>query len=261
VIGPTNPGGIIEAWNVQYLPNPFPVLIKLGEGYWPASEESGKLRMRAPGSGLKSADGREIGQYAVEGLTTLSNLVMRDHIRNQTKLKDVSGGVFTRTIDVEDANGKSQTETLSFGLADRSHFMQVQDFMLLDIVPRFGRLAVERVIWTAHEAKGDDDVTGVKNSVFGPATIGKATVGKTAMKFGDTFHLAKIMEPKKPLSRRAYYEDHPDENFPKMPWPAKLSLPLSEVGKMRVRFPGGYVPLELTGGLDLFFDFKYGEAK
>lgn len=250
--------GIIEAWNIQYLMNPFPVLVKLSEGYWP-SPAQGKLVMVAP----TPATWDRVGQVVIEGLSTISNLLMRDHIRNQRKLKDVSLSEFTLSIDIE-SEGKVKSVSEKFGQADRSHYQQVQDFVLFDLVTRFATLPVSKVIWTAHEAKGDDDVTGIKNSVLGPATIGKATVGKTAMKFGDTFHFSKSIQDKpgpgkaRELVYQAFYEDHPDEVLTRMVWPAKLSQPLANIPNLRKRFPGGFVPLSLTGGMDQFFEFKYG---
>jgi hypothetical protein len=266
--------GIVEAWGIQYLPNPFPVLIKLSEGYWPEIR-NGKLIMVSPtlsSTGYIVSNGKEISQYAIEGLSTIGNALLRDHVRNQRKLKDVSLSEFTLQVEVEE-DGKTHMDSQKFGQADRSHYQQVQDFLLLDLVPRFATLPVERVMWTGHEAKGDDDVTGMKNSVLGPATVGKATVKKTGMKFGDTLHFAKHIdklrkggkivmdtrgEPVQEILYRAYYEDHPDEELTRMVWPAKLSLPLSRVKEVHERFPGGYIPMELEGGMTKFFDLKYG---
>src|SRR5271157_115049 len=41
IITPHNPSGIIEAWNIAYVQNPLPVLIKLSEGYWPIVSDDG----------------------------------------------------------------------------------------------------------------------------------------------------------------------------------------------------------------------------
>ena len=257
--------GVIEAWNIQYLRKPWGVLADLSDGDWPQVRD-GKLIMVKPkfrDGALVSGD-KLVGQYAIEGLSTISDMLMQDHIRNQRKVAmDVVGG-FSETVD-EDSGAGLETRTLKFGKAAPAHYGQVQDFVLLDLVPRFAMLPVSRVLWTAHEAKGDDDITGMKNSVLGPATIGKAAVSKSAKKFGDTFHFAKLMSAARPgappvLERRAYYEDHPDDVLNKLLWPAKLSLPLSRVADLRKRFPGSYVPLTLDQGMTAWMEFKYGHG-
>lgn len=268
---PTPSGPVcIQAWNIQYLPNPFPVVVKLSEGAWPRLSQDGKKIILAAGKmspeGLVACDGkRVVGQYALEGLSTMSAMFMQDHIRNQRKIAEDIVGDFSGVVEVE-TNGRVATETFKFGKSGRAHYGHVQDFILLDLVPRFATLPVARVVWTAHEAKGNDDISGIKDSVLGPATIGKAAVDKTAQKFGDTFHLVQVQEQVpavagKPAttqaSYRAYYEKHPDSVLTRMNWPAKLSLPLSRVLELRGRFPGGFVPLKLTGGMGEFLDFKH----
>lgn len=276
--GSPSPSGpvCIEAWNIQYLPNPFPVLIKLSEGAWPRVDPSGKKLVMTAGklneSGLLSGDGKTpVGQVAIEGLSTICSMLLQDHIRVGRKIAEDIVGDFTGRVDVQtqDAGGKiiQQTEEIKFGKSGRAHYGHVQDFVLLDLVPRFATLPVGRIVWTAHEAKGTDDISGVKDSVLGPATIGKATVAKTAMKFGDTFHLtvhsSAEVDPVSRISRlitnyRAYYERHPDDQLTRMFWPAKLSLPLERIPALQKRFPGGFVPLTLTDSLGEFLDFKLG---
>lgn len=277
--GTITPSGpvCVEAWNIQYLLNPFPVLIKLSEGAWPRPDATGtKLVLTAPRTQdgrLLASDGKTlVGQCAIEGLSTISAMLMQDHIRNLRKIAEDIVGDFSGNVEVQsqDSSGKikQETVTLKFGKSGRAHFGHIQDFVLLDLVPRFATLPVARVIWTAHEAKGTDDITGVKDSVLGPATIGKAAVARTAMKFGDTFHLVasttsqtdpQTRQSKLVTSYRAYFEKHPDDQLTRMHWPAKLSLPLDRVDALNQRFPGGFVPLTVhDGGMEKFLDFKLG---
>ena len=273
--GSPSPSGpvCIEAWNIQYLLNPFPVIVKLSEGAWPKIDQAGrKVTLGSPvlvGGRLISSDGKtEVGQCAVEGLSTISAMLMQDHIRNLRKIAEDIVGDFTGSVEMQDPSGRLTTETLKFGKSGRAHYGHIQDFVLLDLVPRFATLPVSRVIWTAHEAKGTDDITGIKDSVLGPATIGKAAVARTAMKFGDTFHLVTLQSSAPSIGGkpgqvsteyRAYYERHPDQDLTRMYWPAKLSLPLDRVDALRQEFPGGFVPLTIhNGGMDRFLDFKLG---
>jgi hypothetical protein len=264
----------IEAWNISYLLHPFPVLIKLSEGASaPRMDPAGtKSLVNAPkfkDGRLLSDDGsREVGQVAVEGLSTLSGMLMQDHIRTLRKIAEDIVGDFADRVGSVGMDGKLIEQEFKFGKSGRAHYGHVQDFVLLDLVPRFATLPVGRVIWTAHEAKGTDDVTGIKDSVLGPATIGKAAVARTAMKFGDTFHLVTVTsaapDPKTRQNNlvtefRAYYQNHPDEVLNRMLWPAKLSLPLDRVEELKKRFPGGFVPLGLKDGINRYMEFKLGE--
>ena len=158
----------IEAWNIQYLPNPFPVVVKLSEGAWPrvvtigaGANAAQKIMLGAPakdpGGHLLSSDGKTlVGQYAVEGLSTISAMLMQDHIRNLRKIAEDIVGDFSGSVEIADSSGRITNESLKFGKSGRAHYGHVQDFVLLDLVPRFATLPVARVIWTAHEAKGTE---------------------------------------------------------------------------------------------------------
>ncbi len=275
--GTMTPSGpvCIEAWNIQHIRHPFATLVKMSEGATAprASADGMKIQLNAAkikDGRLLSDDGKAwVGMVAIEGLSTISAVLMQDHIREQRKIAEDIVGDFQDSIDsVQD--GKAQTQVFKFGKSGRAHYGHVQDFVLLDLVPRFATLPVARVVWTAHEAKGTDDITGVKDSVLGPATIGKAAVARTAMKFGDTFHLVASTASVTGADRqsrlvttyRAYYGPHPDEQLTRMYWPAKLSLPLDRIDELNRQFPGGYVPLTIhEGGLERFLDFKLGSPQ
>lgn len=274
IVSPDNPDGIIEAWNIQHLGqknDPFAITTMLADGYWPLHTAQG-LRMEAPKRNAQNrflSHARVVGNYLIEGLSTISDMLMQDHIAKNRKLsQDVVGG-WNTTVDTMDASGKAQSVSVAMGKAAPSHYGQVQDHMLLCLVPRFAALPVANVIWTSHEGKGTDEITGQQNSVLGPATAGKAATGKTARKFGDTFHLTKVVtaipanpaaRPPIPASltveRRAYYEDHPDDFLTKLYWPAKLSFPLNKVPELHKAFPQSFIPLTLTTGMVEYFKFK-----
>lgn len=280
IVTPDNPGGIIEAWSVQSLPDPWASWIELSEGSWPSAIEvsPGNWRLRlakpklSPGGKILATDGKsEVGQYLIEGISTLGLAGLQDHVRAQRKLGQDVVGSFTSTALEVDAAGKEATRTLSFAKAAPSHFGHVQDFLLQDLVPRFGsaKLPVARVIWTGHEARGKDDVTGIEGSVLGPATVGKAAVDRTSQKFGHTLHLtvetsfkANTQTKGQDVVRefKAWFVSHPDDVLTKMKWPAKVSLPLERSRELLKRFPGGYFPLT-SQGIGVFLDFLAESAK
>lgn len=247
-------GGIIEAWDIQYVKNPFAVTTKLSEGEWPVRNDLTK------GLVLKATSPEHwatIGQYAVEGISTVSELLLATHSRKQTKLSQDVSYQYTEKV-AHEVDGKVIDEALTYANVAMSHYGDVQNRVLLDLVPKFAALNVARVIWTGHEAKGDDQVTGVKKSVLGPATAGTAAVGRTVKKFGDSLHLVKTVEKGK-LERRAYYQDHPDEDLPKKLWPTNTRVKLADVAALEKKFPGGFIPLTPEKGLKDYFDFKYSK--
>lgn len=268
VITKENPQAFIEAWNIQFLAldpggknDPFGILVKLSEGCWPKARD-GKLVLEAPAPGpLKRTDGREIGLILVEGTATIAEMLLQDHIRRQRKIAQDIVGDFTSRVEVE-RNGKLSTEDIKFGKAGQAHFGQVQDFMLLDLIPRFGAMPVDMVVWTGHESRGTDDISKIKGSALGPATVGTAAVSKTAKKFGDTFHLMNEFDKeKRTVEYRAYYRDHPDAVLSNMIWPCKISFPLHRSEELSKTFPGGFVPLTpKKGGLEKFWDLKYKDV-
>jgi hypothetical protein len=268
-----NPNGIIEAWNVQALQDPWAVLIATTEGEWPkvivAPDGRPRLRMSKPkfkDGRIVGAGDRIVGQYFYEGLSTLGNTGLQDHIRTQRVIGQDVVGKFTSTMEEADGD-KALTRTLSFAKAAPSHYAQVQDFLLLDLVPRTGSMPVARVVWTAHEAKGRDDITGIENSVLGPATVGKATVDRTVQKFAHAFHLTSETSftgdknaPTITRAFRAWFVKHPDVVLTRMSWPTKISLDLEQSAELLRKFPGGFIPLTRTEGIEVFFSFLAGSA-
>lgn len=261
--------GIIEPWGIQYVTDPFGVLTKLADGYWPQIQPGGKLKMFPP----TEETWKRVGMYAVEGLSTIGNICLMNHVHTARKVGEGTVGQFSQQVETDKG-----TEVMQFGKAAMSHFGHVQDFVLLELVPRFAYLPVAHIIWTAHETRGDDKEMGDmgKGKALGPATVGKATAKKTGMKFGDTFHLVKVVTAQREKGRlvmgpdgrslqevsyRAFYEDHPDEDLVNMNWPAKVSTPVDQIRALHSRFPGGYVPLEIETGITTYLDFKYGGKK
>lgn len=134
----------VEAWNISYILHPFPVLIKLSEGASAPRMDPGgtKTLVNAPKwtdrKRLLSDDGtREVGQIAIEGLSTISGMLMQDHIRTLRKIAEDIVGDFSDEVSVSgmSADGKLVSQSFKFGKSGRAHFGHVQDFVLLDLFP------------------------------------------------------------------------------------------------------------------------------
>jgi len=281
IVSPDNPEGIIEAWNVQSLNNPWNPIDATTRGGWPKvtrTDEGLALKMIPPkvnaeGKLLASDGKRVVGQMFYEGISTLGNTALFDHIRNQRALGQDVVGKFTSDakyeIDLPNGQVKEENRSITLAKAAPSHYGQVQDWILLDIVPKSGRLPVARVVWTGHEAKGTDEISGIQNSVLGPATVGKATVDKTIQKFGHAFHLTVATSWAKDAKTganvatrefRAWFVKHPDEVLTKMSWPTKVSLPLDRSAELLRMFPGGYIPLDASRGIEWYCEFLQQSA-
>jgi hypothetical protein len=260
----------IQAWNIQGLVDPWSVLVALSEGAWPevVTEDEDRLRLRmiAPiwkEGWLMTDDGFQVAQVFNEGLSTFASLGMLDHTSTGRKTSQDVVGLFSSKV-IEVFNGRAETKEFKFSAAAPSHYGQVQRFLLDDLVPRFGRLKVPRVVWTAHEAKGRDAVTGIDKSALGVDAGGPAVVDKTVQKFAHSFHLTVntgFVQAKPPASGqviqrefRAWFVQHPDETLNKMYWPAKVSLSISRAQELLKKYPGGFI--SLTGGsLTEYLDF------
>lgn len=277
-IGTKNPDGssvCVEAWSIQGLANPWVILIELSEGAWPqVVDASGiqKLRMAKAKweNGWVTSGGYLVGQVFLEGLSTIATVGMQDHINTGRKLSQDVVGTFTSVVQEVGPDGKNETSrSIQLSSAAMSHYGQVQRWLLDDLVPRFGKLGVSRVVWTAHEARGTDEITGISNSVLGPATVGKAVVDKTTLKFGHSFHMTVDTQIQKDpkgamnVSRdfRAWFVSHPDSVLTKMNWPAKVSLPIQRSKELLKKFPGGFLPLSGDGSMVQFLEFLSNEGK
>jgi hypothetical protein len=56
-----------------------------------------------------------VGQVAIEGLSTISAMLMQDHIRNLRKIAEDIVGDFSGQVEVADVNGRVTNESLKFG--------------------------------------------------------------------------------------------------------------------------------------------------
>lgn len=263
-------GGVVEPWNVSGLPDPWGVMADLMEGFWPKVVEGKggpKLRMvplqRKDGRLLFGPPGEErvVGLMAFEGISTIGNTGLQDHIRTGRQVGEKPVGVFTSKVEEESSSGLVTEKEVKLAKAAPSHFGQVQDWILLNLVPKSSNLPVRYVVWTGHETKGEDEINS--RPVLGPATVGKATADRTVQKFGFAFHLTSetFLDPKGllPIRRefRAWFVKHPDLVLSALSWPTKVGLEPSQSAELLRRFPKGFIPLspEKGKGFSQFLKF------
>ncbi len=241
--------------------SPMTVIRKLSRGEWPKVVKVGNQQMvrLVPTTPEEWAD---IGAYIVEGLTSIGDLEMEELRRDQRQIGEDAVGKFS--IQSQDLSDVAET----FSANNRAHYNFVQN-EVFTMVRAFSSLPVEHVLFTAHEGKGEDE--GTREAIRGPAIVGKAVTAKVPTWVGDCLHYESYIEPrqvevlegdKKFISVqqnnvvRAYFTRHPDQKFPNISYPAKPRVPAELVGEIFKRWPGGYVKLTTTEGLDSLLDFE-----
>ncbi len=258
---PECPDGPIDAFDLASTPRTIECLGGISEGFWPQVTPD-------PKSGIptyrllktKPEGWAQIRYYLLEGWTAFANLLMAQMVREKRKIAEDVVNPYDVTLPIVDS---AEIYRFSAGAPGRAHYKHVQDLLLYNLMPKFKALPVEYVIWTGHEAKGDDDIN--KNIVvLGPASVGKAIVGRTTENFAFAFHLDKTSSVGKDGALnsefRAYFSSHPEPTVRGATWPAKVSLDLDITTSLRQRYPGGYIPLWRDGksqwhGMEEFIQF------
>lgn len=238
--------GIVEPWHVGALNDPTATMRKLSRFDWPVAEGD-KLVMKPTPSELRE----KIGAYAIEGLTSVGDAVMRALRLKGAKLGESPNFSYSEGLE-------------NFYGSNMSYYGFIQD-VLYEFVTSFSLLPVQYVMWTAMEAKGEDDQ---RVPIYGPAIAGKKAVSKAPQWFGDCLHhdlvtvdtgkqdpetKAKILQTK----IRAYFTNHPDPATG-IAYPAKLRLPAPRVPELLKdpKFGKGYFEPSLTGGLDWLLELE-----
>jgi len=193
----------------------------LMKGHWP--QEDGTLG--------KQPNLDNVGAYVIEGLTSISMLVLRHLVMKGQKISEDIVGTF-----------REGNET--FGAAGRSHYGFTQQF-IFDLIGAFSTLPTlsKRVMFTAHEGKGQDAQT--RQTVYGPAAVGQAATDKIPFYVSDLLHFeTTITDAKANKSTvRAYMTAHADADLQSILWPAKVRLPFDLVEEFQKKWPNGYIDL------------------
>lgn len=244
---PENPDGPVDAFDLASTPKVLETLAGISQGYWPS------LTQGPDGSPIyrllktKPEGWQHIRFYLLEGWSAFANLLMAQLVRERRKIAEDVVNPYELAIPIWDPENSKSQEVFKVmaGAPGRAHYKHVQDLLTVTLLPPFKSLPVEYVIWSGHEAKGEDELN--KNLVvLGPASVGKAIVGRTTECFGHAFHMDKEITPGKDgisIEHRAYFSSHPEPAVAKALWPAKVSLSLELNDKLRSIYPKGFIPL------------------
>jgi len=252
--------GIIEPFYVAEVPAPLVLIRKLSIGYWPDKlhngywdAKTGKLLPPTP------EVWKRVGGYLIEGLTSLSDVEMEDLRDKQRKIGEDSVGNFT-----ESGPGGSGDE--KFAANCRAHYGFVQREMLARL-KSFSALPCDRVLFSAHEAKGTDEDT--QAAIRGPALTGQKGTDKVPKEVGDCIHFeqyVKDVTEEDPITKgkftykqtsvRAYFMSHPDPVFKDILYKCKPRVPPETVGQLLAKYRGGFFEPTTEHGLDEFLRFE-----
>lgn len=266
---------LIEAWSVSAIENPRSVLRKLSQGFWPeVTNKNGQLGLvlRAPSS--KTWD--DVGALAIEGLTSIANIIMRDALNNQRKVAgDDPQAQFSEKVTVAGVDGKELTQEEKYSFASRGNYNDAQR-SVYDIITNYRSLPVMYVYTSALETRGEEEDT--RKSIVGPAVIGKAVTSQVGSWVGDLLHADdffesvpdpshKLTDDQKKLGakqrtmevvrRRVWFMRHPEPTTGLI-FPAKPRVAPEMMPKLLEAFPGGYYEPTHEHGIDRYLEVVEG---
>jgi len=252
--------GMIRPYRVEMATIPLPILRNISRGYWPKDvEETDPERIQ-----LVPINWAEVGAVAVEGWTSIGNVVLRflpdSGISVGGEDRNKLGG-FSQPVNV---NGK--LETGHFRSTTRGDYGFVQNF-LYGLVMNFNALPCRYVLYTALESKAEDDD---RVTTFGPSIAGKKATAQCGSWVGDLLHgqdytmtrTEKVPSPDgggtidsivRDVTVRYYFKPHLDP-VTSIPFPCKPRVTPEKVSALVKRFPGGYFEPKVDG-TDSFADY------
>jgi len=235
--------GIIDVVDLRTSANPLVSLRKLSYGWW--MTETGKLGPAVSETWLMD----NISCYLVEGLTSISDMLMEDARDKQRQIGQAPVGKFTE-----------EDEKFCNNPLDHYGFVQRE---VLARVRSFATLPVEMVLFSSHEARGEESDS--RAAIRGPGLAGTAATDKVGKEVGNLIHFeiySELTEDTNQQTRKkttrvipsvkAFFVPHPDPKVPGVTYKCKVRLPSDRIPELMKRFPGGYFEPTLTGGLDRF---------
>jgi hypothetical protein len=175
--------GMISPYRCDSATIPLPIIRRISYGYWPENpDETDVSRVN-----FRPIDWTEYGGIAVEGLTSISTMLMRHLADKAIKTGEEATSKFSMGIRV---NGEVVNETFAGNSKGHYGFVQSQ---LYGMVMNFISLPVKYVLFTAHESKTEDDD---RSTIYGPAIAGKKATALVGSWVGDLIHAQDFAVPR-----------------------------------------------------------------
>ena len=209
--------GIVEVWPIRNRQYVIESIDKACQGWWPLDPADPMSEIVSPLDARCKL--RDIGMIAYEGLTSFGSAIM--------------GKLKTPGVQLsQDPNYVLRDGQTDYAGGSLAAFGFVQD-RVYDFVMKTHMIPViEKVLWTALEAKGEEQ--GTKIPIFGPDIEGKKATGKAGQWFGNMFHMEAgqtevgVDTESKTLSLKTqvymYFKNHADP-VSRIVFPAKIRAP------------------------------------
>ena len=247
--------GIIKAYRCT-TEIPLPVLRKISQGYFPRDEKA----TRPEDIDMRLVDWKEFGGVIVEGITSISQSIMRHLADKGIKTGEEATNQFAQSIIID-----GQLAQEKFAGNSRGHYGFVQN-ALYSMIMNFSALPCDYVLFTALESRTEEDD---RSTVYGPQVAGKKATNMVPSWVGDCLHgqgfpverAISVPDPKDPTKKisstvidtvvRYYFTKHPDPVTGIM-FPAKPRVTPEQIPSLMKIYPGGYFEPTLTDGFDKY---------
>ena len=235
---------------------PLPMLRTISKGYWPENP----LESEISKTNLKQIDWNRYGGMIVEGVTSISQAIMRHLADEGIKTGEEATNQFAQMCLID---GKATP--VKFAGNSRGHYGFVQN-ALYSMVMNFSSLPCHYVLFTGLESRTEEDD---RTTVYGPQIAGKKATNLVPSWVGDCLHSqgypverqVEVPDPKDPSKKipgtvidnvvRIYFKKHPDP-VTGILFPAKPRVTPDKIPELDKLYPGGYFEPTIHHGLDKY---------
>ena len=262
--------GIVVPWMLRDRDNLIECIDKACKGYWPADPDNPhsfllspfiiRYAGKCPKCGEEITSGKPVQQFPCPKCKTVTTFTMKRAANPDNDLSKFAMVAYEGLTSFGDAMMSHLQATKASLSQDPSYIWKDGDTeyaggnmtyfgfvqqRLCEFVASTNSLPVEKVIWTALESRGEDEVT--KSPIMGPAIVGKKSTGKAGAWFGNMLHFDTVMkgglaeiDPKVksesamvPISTefRMYLRPHA-EALSRIMFPAKSRAPFQFAGEL-----------------------------
>jgi hypothetical protein len=236
---------------------PLPTLRMVSRGYFPENT----LETDPSQINMVPVNWEEFGGLAIEGLTSISQAIMRYLSDNGMVVGGEKSlpGIFSQKIHVDGA-----VKTESFGSSTQGHYGFVQNYIYSFVMNAIS-LPCEYVLFTALESRTEEDD---RTTIFGPQIAGKKATALVPSWVGDCIHSQdypverqtkvkdEVTGEVKEISRvetlvKSFFVKHPDPGTGIL-FPAKPRITPEKYAELLKEYPGGYYVPTVDRGFDRY---------
>jgi len=185
--------GVVDVCEFMEYPWPQDTMLKLASGWWPNA--TGELMApKTPGNDLST-----VGVYVFEGLSVAAYYIMSAEVDGSLSRRAAHGEkiaqeapyrIIEGTVDPKTGKVLSGPGT-AFAANSMAHYAVTQKAMTNAIISS-KKLAVDIVLWTAHEAANNPENDINKEPVIGPQVVGRAMTSDVQKHFCNTLHCCTV---------------------------------------------------------------------